>query len=196
MPGPEDEGPAFDRRVRELFDRALSLPPAEREAFLLREAPDEPAVRARAAALLDKEADPTVHIAPELRQPPPSERPDRIGPYRILDQLGAGGMGTVYLAEQEQPVKRRAKILTLRFSPTLGRFDDAPLVSLQQKVVLEQLHEHLVEVGGESMLVCVSHWREQPQDNAPHLFEAQSGGSSRRWRATSEHSSRRPAAHF
>jgi superfamily II DNA helicase RecQ len=55
----------------------------------------------------------------------------------------------------------RAKVLTLRFSPTLSRFDDAALVSLQQKVVLEQMREHLVTVGGEPMLVCVATWREK-----------------------------------
>lgn len=57
----------------------------------------------------------------------------------------------------------RAKVLTLRFSPTLGRFDDAPLVSLQQKVVLEHVREHLVQIGDETMLVCVTTWREQQQ---------------------------------
>ena len=41
----------------------------------------------------------------------------------------------------------RAKVLTLRFSPQLGRFDDAPLVALQQAVVLERVREHLVQVG-------------------------------------------------
>ncbi len=60
----------------------------------------------------------------------------------------------------------RTRILTLRFSPQLGRFDDAALVSLQQKVVLEHVREHLVQVGGESMLVCVATWREQQQQQA------------------------------
>lgn len=55
----------------------------------------------------------------------------------------------------------RAKVLTLRFSPQLGRFDDAPLIALQQKVVLEDLREHLVSVSGESMLLCVAAWREK-----------------------------------
>ncbi|MFY9342886.1 MAG: HRDC domain-containing protein [Planctomycetota bacterium] len=53
-------------------------------------------------------------------------------------------------------------MLTLRFSPTLGRFDDAPLVALQQKVVLEGVREHLVQVGGEPMLLCVVSWQEKP----------------------------------
>lgn len=53
----------------------------------------------------------------------------------------------------------RAKVLTLRFSPQLGRFDDAPLVASQQTVVLERVREHLVQVGDEPMLVCVAAWR-------------------------------------
>ena len=57
----------------------------------------------------------------------------------------------------------RAKVLTLRYSPQMGRFDDAPLLALQQKVVLEHVREHLVQIGGEPMLVCVAEWREQPQ---------------------------------
>ena len=56
----------------------------------------------------------------------------------------------------------RTKILTLRFSPQVGGFDDGPLLTLQQKVVLTQLREHLVQVGDETVLVCVAKWREQP----------------------------------
>ena len=57
----------------------------------------------------------------------------------------------------------RAKGITLRFSTQLGRFDDAPLIALQQKVVLEQMREHLVQVGGEAMLLCVATWREKAE---------------------------------
>jgi eukaryotic-like serine/threonine-protein kinase len=40
----------------------------------------------------------------------------RIGPYRLLEVLGEGGMGCVYLAEQRQPVKRRVAIKLIRTS--------------------------------------------------------------------------------
>ena len=37
-----------------------------------------------------------------------------IGPYKLLDELGAGGMGTVYLAEQEKPVRRRVAVKVIK----------------------------------------------------------------------------------
>jgi serine/threonine protein kinase len=45
---------------------------------------------------------------------PPAEIGTCIGPYKLLQQLGEGGMGTVYVAEQEHPVKRRVALKVIK----------------------------------------------------------------------------------
>src|SRR3954451_25410660 len=46
---------------------------------------------------------------------PLRERPGTvIGPYKLLQQIGEGGMGTVYMAEQAQPVRRKVAIKVIK----------------------------------------------------------------------------------
>src|SRR5438477_8823230 len=47
--------------------------------------------------------------------PPPSEEPGTvIGPYKLLQQIGEGGMGTVFMAEQTQPVQRKVALKVIK----------------------------------------------------------------------------------
>src|SRR5687768_5473820 len=46
--------------------------------------------------------------------PPVHQSGLQIGPYRLLEQIGEGGMGTVYLAEQTEPVQRKVAIKLIK----------------------------------------------------------------------------------
>ncbi len=47
--------------------------------------------------------------------PPSTEGPaNRIGPYKLLQEIGEGGMGIVYMAEQEKPVRRRVALKIIK----------------------------------------------------------------------------------
>src|SRR5687768_14997984 len=42
------------------------------------------------------------------------QMPARVGPYKLLERLGEGGMGVVFLAEQESPVRRRVALKVIK----------------------------------------------------------------------------------
>src|SRR5688572_28662786 len=56
-----------------------------------------------------------------------ADDPQQIGPYRLLERIGQGGMGDVYVAEQSEPVRRRVALKLIKaglvFEEALARFD-------------------------------------------------------------------------
>ena len=104
-----------------IFAAALrKAPGAERRAFLDEACAGNEAQRQRVERLLDAD-DRTAGIlerGPDgatTPHEPPGERPgDRVGPYKLLQQIGEGGMGAVYMAEQEQPVRRRVALKIIK----------------------------------------------------------------------------------
>ena len=63
-----------------------------------------------AAPTADLSAEPTMVVSFPLTEKPG----DRIGRYKLLQQIGEGGCGVVYLAEQEQPVRRRVALKVIK----------------------------------------------------------------------------------
>jgi non-specific serine/threonine protein kinase/serine/threonine-protein kinase len=95
-----------------LFDACLDADAAERERLL---AAADPALRARVERLLAAHDRESSTIAPGFMELSPLATPRVIGHFRILERIGEGAMGEVYLAEQQQPVRRRVALKVLKF---------------------------------------------------------------------------------
>ncbi|MEQ8766022.1 MAG: protein kinase [Planctomycetota bacterium] len=84
-----------------------------------------------------------------------SKTPERIGPYRILEKLGEGGMGIVYLAEQERPVRRQVALKVIRrgmdTDQVLGRFtSERETLSLMDHPNIARVYDAGVSEDGPS----------------------------------------------
>ncbi|HWE37864.1 MAG TPA: tetratricopeptide repeat protein [Isosphaeraceae bacterium] len=117
-----------DRELKAVFCGAVDLPAGpEREAYLDRACPAGTPLRPRVEALLRAHdasgrflgtagvaataPDPDLASVPDLDGDAPGAR---IGPYTLVERLGEGGMGAVFLAEQEEPVRRRVALKVIR----------------------------------------------------------------------------------
>src|SRR5215471_1040814 len=120
-----------DRHCLTIFGEALECAsPQERAAYLDRACGQDSELRARVEELLRAHeaaggflqghppANVPESLAPEGVSTVPEvvrERPGAvIGPYKLLEQIGEGGFGIVFLAEQSQPLRRKVALKVLK----------------------------------------------------------------------------------
>jgi eukaryotic-like serine/threonine-protein kinase len=172
--------------AKNLFQSALERPPAERGAFVTREAPDE-AVKDQTLRLLRRHAEPSEFLEPPIGPAPgsSSEVGDPmigrdLGGFRIARRIGLGGMGVVYEAMQERP-HRRAAVKVLRpgrVSPRVHRrfeFESEILAKLHHPGIAQVLAAGTFEIGGGTQ-----HWFAMELVEGPTLPELLAGASLRR----------------
>ncbi|PWU22157.1 MAG: hypothetical protein C5B50_00090 [Verrucomicrobia bacterium] len=106
-----------------ILDAALDLPAEQRAAYLDQVCGKDARLRQLVEGLLKAHG----QINAPRRTPADAVRPvapaalglagnasDRIGPYKLLQQIGEGGYGVVYMAEQERPVRRRVALKVIK----------------------------------------------------------------------------------
>jgi serine/threonine protein kinase len=94
-------------------------------------------------------SEPDATVAPNADRPVPvrpiKEGPgSRIGPYKLLQEIGEGGMGVVYMAEQETPVRRRLALKIIKpgmdTSQVIARFE------AERQALALMDHQHIARV--------------------------------------------------
>src|SRR5258706_14626593 len=128
MPFPMKE--PFEREV-EVFNAVRRLPAGEREVYLDEACARDAGLRQRVEELLraseeaggflqepapgaERDANALTSQSPRDTAASGEKAGDRIGRYKLLQKIGEGGCGVVYMAEQEEPVRRRVALKVIK----------------------------------------------------------------------------------
>src|SRR5260370_30048624 len=109
-------------RAKSIFLNAAEIASAgEREAFVAAQCGGDEALRREVADLLQHHAQagaflesPAAELPATITEPFTECAGTVIGPYKLLQQIGEGGMGTVFMAEQTQPVQRKVALKIIK----------------------------------------------------------------------------------
>ena len=138
-------------RVCGIFAAALRCSPAERGALLAAACADDPQLRAEVERLLadddtaSRDGSRDLPTAAAIPFRPIAEGPGaRIGPYKLLQAIGEGGMGVVYLAEQDQPVRRRVALKIIK--PGMDTAQVIARFAAERQALALMDHPHIAKV--------------------------------------------------
>src|SRR5262245_7369130 len=113
----------WNPKANELFLEAVERPPGKDRATYLDEVcGSDAALREQIESLLvanDRAGNflesPAAELSPTTDQSSITQRPGTvIGPYKLLQQIGEGGMGVVFMAEQSKPIQRTVALKIIK----------------------------------------------------------------------------------
>ncbi|MEK0452055.1 MAG: Serine/threonine-protein kinase PknB [Verrucomicrobiota bacterium] len=124
----------FKLTEEEVFQCAAALPAFERAQYLESACGGDLALRRRVERLLKShestgfmDVPVSPEILAEIERLKPEDAGDFIGPYKLLQEIGHGGFGTVWMVEQHRPVRRRAALKVVKLGmdtkEVIARFD-------------------------------------------------------------------------
>src|SRR5262245_8394654 len=140
---------ATTRTEESIFAAALQQPsPTARAAFLNEACGNDVQLRDRVEKLLSSHtgAGSFLHVSiPVTTEPRLMERPGTIiGPYKLLQQIGEGGMGVVYMADQESPVRRRVALKIIK--PGMDSRQVIARFEAERQALAMMDHQHIAKV--------------------------------------------------
>ena len=99
--------------AKQIFTEAIKLPPEDRGAYLDEQCGEDEDLRSQVESLLDNNFS-TIKASSPQRIAGEYQPGDKVAHFTIRDQIGSGGMGAVYLAEQPLPVKRLVALKVIK----------------------------------------------------------------------------------
>jgi serine/threonine protein kinase len=181
-----------DNREELLFQLASLKPTNERAVWLDRECGEDKALRARVEALLAAHDQPegvlgeTVTAEKGTMKLDFSDEPrdetigSTIGHYKVLQSIGEGGCGAVYMAEQFEPVRRRVALKVIKLGmdtkAVIARFEAErqALALMDHPNITKVLDAGSTDTGRPYFVMelvrgikIADHWATSPRSNSP-----------------------------
>lgn len=138
----------------EIFEVAVNLPESERDDFLERACGNNHLLRREVESLLNAHApesdflrSPAFAVTKDqtIASPPVDIQPgSMVGPYKIREKIGEGGFGVVYVAEQEQPVRRKVALKVIK--PGMDSHEIVARFEAERQALALMDHPHIAKI--------------------------------------------------